>query len=68
MKALTEKFANCQKMLTIKSFFQICEMQLTDEPDKRCYPLGEQLLCRSCHVNQLVERGYKPLPSDIEVS
>ncbi|KAL0274393.1 UNVERIFIED_CONTAM: hypothetical protein PYX00_006833 [Menopon gallinae] len=27
-----------------------CGMQLTDEPDKRCYPLEGRLLCRACHV------------------
>ena len=30
--------------------FQDCGMQLTDEPDKRCYPLEGRLLCRSCHI------------------
>lgn len=28
-----------------------CGMQLTDEPDKRCYPLDGRLMCRSCHIN-----------------
>ncbi|XP_059484227.1 LIM domain-containing protein jub [Neocloeon triangulifer] len=27
-----------------------CGIQLTDEPDKRCYPLEGCLLCRSCHL------------------
>lgn len=27
-----------------------CGMQLTDEADKRCYPLGGRLLCRACHL------------------
>ncbi|KAK6623228.1 hypothetical protein RUM43_009080 [Polyplax serrata] len=27
-----------------------CGMQLTDEPDKRCYPLEGRLLCRACHI------------------
>lgn len=32
---------------------EMCGMQLTDEPDKRCYPLDSQLLCRGCHITRL---------------
>ncbi|XP_037919710.1 LIM domain-containing protein jub isoform X2 [Hermetia illucens] len=30
-----------------------CGMQLTDEPDKRCYPLDGRLMCRACHLQKL---------------
>ncbi|GFQ86712.1 LIM domain-containing protein jub [Trichonephila clavata] len=30
-----------------------CGLQLTDEPDKRCYPLDCHLLCQECHVHRL---------------
>ena len=33
--------------------FQGCQMQLTDEPDKRCYPLDDHLFCRTCHIKEL---------------
>jgi len=42
-----------------------CGIQLTDEPDKRCYPLNDHLLCRTCHVQRLVKLGCRP-PSEIE--
>lgn len=29
-----------------------CGMQLTDEPDKRCYPYEGRLMCRSCHMQK----------------
>jgi len=35
-----------------------CGMQLTDEPEKRCYPLGDRLYCRSCNIRQQDKLGY----------
>lgn len=32
---------------------QDCGLQLTDEADKRCYPLDGQLFCHSCHIARL---------------
>ncbi|XP_059088232.1 LIM domain-containing protein jub-like isoform X1 [Tigriopus californicus] len=40
-----------------------CEIQLTDEPDKRCYPLDDHLFCKSCHIKQL---GGVMMSPDIE--
>ena len=37
---------------------QQCGMQLTDEPEKRCYPLGDHLLCRNCHIVKAQNLGY----------
>ncbi|VBB29780.1 unnamed protein product [Acanthocheilonema viteae] len=39
-----------------------CGMQLTDEPEKRCYPLNDQLLCKSCHIHWVRTGGdSKPI-------
>jgi LIM domain-containing protein len=32
---------------------EACGIQLTDEPDKRCYPLDGHLLCRPCHISRI---------------
>ncbi|GFR69834.1 Wilms tumor protein 1-interacting protein homolog [Elysia marginata] len=33
-----------------------CGLQLTDETDKRCYPLDGRLYCHSCHIARLHAR------------
>uniref|UniRef100_A0A0R3RJY9 LIM domain-containing protein n=1 Tax=Elaeophora elaphi TaxID=1147741 RepID=A0A0R3RJY9_9BILA len=39
-----------------------CGMQLTDEPEKRCYPLNDQLLCKNCHIHWVRTGGdSKPI-------
>jgi len=45
-----------------------CNMQLTDEPEKRCYPLGDHLYCRSCHIRQGEKLGYASSDSGYGVS
>ena len=35
---------------------QDCGLQLTDEADKRCYPLEGRLYCHSCHIARLHAR------------
>ncbi|CAG0912957.1 unnamed protein product [Notodromas monacha] len=37
-----------------------CGMQLTDEPDKRCYPLKSHLLCQACHLCRLEDQYHQP--------
>lgn len=43
----------------------VCGMQLTDEPDKRCYPLAGKLMCRACHlatIGAATGPGHSPAP------
>lgn len=43
----------------------VCGMQLTDEPDKRCYPLAGKLMCRACHlatIGAATGPGMSPAP------
>nr|BAM20510.1 unknown unsecreted protein [Papilio polytes] len=43
----------------------VCGMQLTDEPDKRCYPLAGKLMCRACHlatIGAATGPGMPPAP------
>ncbi|CAB4061629.1 AJUBA [Lepeophtheirus salmonis] len=44
---------------------EICDVQLTDEPDKRCYPSNGRLLCRTCHIQKLLDMGCS-VPSELE--
>jgi len=41
-----------------------CRMQLTDEPDKRCYPLHGALLCQHCHLRRLNDNYQATMSSD----
>lgn len=42
-----------------------CCCQLTDEPDKRCYPLNDHLLCKKCHIHWKRTGGTKHLITDL---
>lgn len=44
-----------------------CGMQLTDEPDKRCYPLEGRLMCRACHIQRLSHTQPRP-PQPVSAS
>jgi len=37
-----------------------CNLQLTDEPNQRCYPLEGRLLCYGCHMNRLASMYSSP--------
>ncbi|XP_050304687.1 LIM domain-containing protein jub isoform X2 [Anthonomus grandis grandis] len=47
-----------------------CGMQLTDEPDKRCYPLDSRLFCRTCHIQRLnhTPRHLQPVAATYQYS
>ncbi|CAG9825142.1 unnamed protein product [Phaedon cochleariae] len=43
-----------------------CGMQLTDEPDKRCYPLDGRLMCRDCHIRTLRHMPTHMVPASYQ--
>ncbi|KAG5670294.1 hypothetical protein PVAND_000570 [Polypedilum vanderplanki] len=45
-----------------------CNMQLTDEPDKRCYPLDSHLLCRNCHLERISVHNRMTEPASASIS
>lgn len=62
------KFYNILTRLCSLLCLQDCGMQLTDEPDKRCYPLNGRLMCRGCHIQQLSNDVHSTSGHQIEVS
>lgn len=44
-----------------------CGMQLTDEPDKRCYPYEGILMCRPCHI-QRMQTGHMVVAEPVSAS
>jgi len=53
-------YVNCNMCCVVKD----CGMQLTDEPDKRCYPLHGVLLCQCCHLQRLNDNYQAAMSSD----
>lgn len=51
---------------------QDCGIQLTDESDKRCYPLDNHLFCHGCHIQRLKSQFpdehffYDPVTKNIQ--
>lgn len=45
-----------------------CGMQLTDEPDKRCYPYEGRLMCRSCHLQKISLQSHNRLIEPVSAS
>ena len=45
-----------------------CGMQLTNGPDKRCYPLDGRLMCRACHIHRIshVLRAPEPVSASYQ--
>ena len=48
-EAINKNGCNCTGSIIIMFLnLQGCGMQLTDEPEKRCYPLNNRLFCYTC--------------------
>lgn len=43
---------------------QDCGLQLTDDTEKRCYPLNGTLLCQTCHLCRLTDSLQVPTSGD----
>ncbi|XP_055709734.1 LIM domain-containing protein jub isoform X2 [Phlebotomus papatasi] len=45
-----------------------CGMQLTDEPDKRCYPFEGRLMCRACHIQKISMQPHNRVIEPVSAS
>lgn len=45
-----------------------CGMQLTDDPDKRCYPYEGRLMCRPCHIQKMQTNQHMIVAEPVSAS